>query len=68
MRVCAHFETKMVQAYCKCSKILNAIYSCLPKKPRQTGQISDQTASQEAIKVFHVCYSDKHFVNSSPDN
>ena len=47
----------MALMYGKCSKILNT--SCLPKRPRQKGQTQ--------IRVFPVCYSDKPFVNSSPD-
>ena len=33
------------------------------------GADPDQTASESSlIRVFTVCYSDKHFVNSSPEN
>ena len=35
----------------------------MPKRPGQTVQ-----TQLEVIKVFPVCYSVKHFVNSSPDN
>ena len=43
---------------------------CLPKRHRQTGKYPDQTASEEAdlVMVFSVCFSDKHFVNYSPEN
>ena len=47
--------------YCKYFKILNT--SCLPKRHRQTGHIEISP-----FRVFSVCYSDMHFVNSSPDN
>ena len=48
-------------SYSKCSKISNT--SCLPKQPRQTVQTQIRL-----MKVFPVCYSDIHFVNSSPEN
>ena len=42
-------------------KILNT--SCLTKRHRQTGHVEISL-----FRVFSVCYSDMHFVNSSPDN
>ena len=49
--------------YGRCSKILNA--SCLPKSHRQTVQTKIRLL---LIRVFPVCYSDRHFVNSRADN
>ena len=46
--------------YGKCSKILNT--SCLLLRPRHTMQ------TEIRLLVLPVCYSDKHFVSSSPDN
>ena len=40
--------------------------SCLPQKPRQTGQTQIRLILKKA--VIPGCYSDKHFVSSSPDN
>ena len=45
--------------------------SCLPKRPRQTGQTHirlDCVFRSNLIRVFPVCYSGKLVANSSPDN
>ena len=54
--------------YGKCSKILRA--SCLPKKglDKQHRLRLDCFQRSSLIRVFPVCYSDKHLVNSSPEN
>ena len=60
--------------YRKCSKILNT--SCLLIMSWQTVQTqikslrprSDCFWRSSLIRVFPVCYSDKHFVNSNPDS
>ena len=51
--------------YGRCLKILNT--DCLSKRSRQTVD-PDQTASEEAVLPVSslFCYSDKHYVNSSP--
>ena len=52
--------------YKKCSKFFNTSY--LPKRPRQTGQTQMRLLlKKQSDQVFHVCYSDKHFVISSPE-
>ena len=50
----------MNYAYNRCSKISNT--NCLPKRPRQTAQTQIRLL---LIRVFAVCYSDIHFVNSA---
>ena len=53
--------------YDKCSKILNTGH--LPKRPRQTVQIHIRLLlKKQSEQGLPACYSDKHFVNSSPDN
>ena len=42
--------------------------SCLPKQPKQHTPRSDCFCRRSLIRVFPVCYSDIHFVNSSLDN
>ena len=53
----------------KCSKILNS--SCLPKRPRQMGQTQIRLLlkkqSDQGLSGLLQMYSDKHFVNPSPD-
>ena len=53
----------------KCTKILNT--SCLLKRTRQTVLTQIRLLLKKKsnqIRVFPVCYSDKHFVNFSPEN
>ena len=57
---------KISRYYSKCSKNLNA--SCLTKWPRKTAQTQIRLLLKKQIRVFPVCYSDKHFVNSSTNN
>ena len=58
---------KFQAVYGKYSKISNT--SCLLKRPRQTAQIQIRLLLKSSlIRVFHVCYSDKYFVNSRPEN
>ena len=38
------------------------------KRPRQTVQSQVTCFQSSLIRVFLVCCSDKHFVNSSPEN
>ena len=61
---------------------MNTKYSCkwkdrVPKRPIQT--VQTQIRSRQTVQsadpvqiwsdwVFPVCYSDKHFLNASPDN
>ena len=44
---------------------LNFKHNYLPQKALANSADPDQTASEETVLV---CYSDKHFVNSSPDS
>ena len=54
-----------IMNYIKCSKILNT--SCLPKRPRQTGQTQIRLLlkkqSDLGLPSLLQMYSDKHFVN-----
>ena len=53
------------QQYDKCSKILNA--SCLPKNlDKQHWPRSECSWRSSLIRVFPVCYSDKHFCEFQP--
>ena len=61
------FGRSIVCRYGKCYTILNIC--SLPKKDRQTVQVQIRLRLRSSlIKVFPVSYSNKHFVNSSPDN
>ena len=69
-----HEKYTLYLNYGKCSKI--SITSSLQKRPRQTVQTLEQQCRHRSdcfwrsslIRVFPVCYSEKHFVNSSPEN
>ena len=61
-------QTKYTQFkhYSKCSIILNI--SCLAKYlDKQHRTRSDCIFRCSLIRIFHVCYSDKHFVSFSPE-
>ena len=50
-----------------CTKIMNT--TCMPKRPIHTAQIQIRLLLRSSlIWVLTVCYSDKHFLISSPDN
>ena len=50
--------------------VLKSSTSCLPIRSRQTvqTQIRLPVCRSSLIRVFPVCYSDKHIVNFSPEN
>ena len=53
--------------YRKCSKFLNA--RCPTKMPRQAALTQIRLLlGSSLIRVFPVCYSDMHFINSSPES
>ena len=53
----------------KCSKILNTSSSYLPKRPRKTEQTQIWLLLKKQPHQGLLClYSDKHFVNSNPEN
>ena len=60
----------MITALHTVNVLKNSNTSCLPKRPRQTvcRPRSDCFSRSSLIRVFPVCYSDKHFVNFSPGN
>ena len=59
-----------IMNYDKCSKILST--SCLLNRPRQMGQTQIrlllQKQSDQGLPRLLQMYSDKYFVNPSPDN
>ena len=53
--------------YRKCSKFLNT--RCPTKMPRQAALTQIRLLLRSSlIRVFPVCYSDMHFINSSPES
>ena len=61
------WSTSLFCHYRKFSKISNT--SCLPKRPRQTVQTQIRLLFQkQSDQSLRCCYSEKHFVNSIPEN